>query len=465
MRRFVFGHAKFGIAYVPVFDSIFMNMGISTRSGNIIVNKGDGSADYNFTPTKNYDYAGVSPSNLAINYSPAFSGDFSLKILKGAKDVYSLFLGTIHTNDNYSKLNIQDLALFFSQFPNLYSVRINEGSIDPSYSSIIKGDFSQFPLSTERVLIQGISVKNITTDLFLNLSNYNKYSLLKVFNYEGNSGSGDKLKTIGDLGKIPPLVNFFKLAFGSSDSAITYTSGKVWASSFDTLYIAIPLTNSETDNIFTDLDNSVNTAIGGKNITLLNSFRTPSVDSKIISLKSKGFSANCNQLRSYETLGSTITTPNFYAYIPDTTSLDFGTQSLRFGCSVKFNDIPTTTIGLIGKTVLASKIGRYGIYTNGGNINVITQLASSNIVNSTSITPYNDGNFHAIEVECNRITGKQTLKIDGVLINTQTFTPSSNNITCNAQFMIAVYGNSTGTGLQGGTELNGIVKDVFVSKF
>ena len=45
------------------------------------------------------------------------------------------------------------------------------------------------------------------------------------------------------------------------------------------------------------------------------------------------------------------------------------------------------------------------------------------------------------------------------------FAPSSDNISRNAQFMIGAYGNSTGTGLLASSELNGIIKDVFVNKF
>jgi len=59
----------------------------------------------------------------------------------------------------------------------------------------------------------------------------------------------------------------------------------------------------------------------------------------------------------------------------------------------------------------------------------------------------------------------QTLTIDGILINTTTFTPASNNIGANAIFWIGGYGNSAGTGLQPGLVFKGIIKDVFVNKF
>ena len=163
-------------------------------------------------------------------------------------------------------------------------------------------------------------------------------------------------------------------------------------------------------------------------------------------------------------LGGLVTSTGNYAYIPNKTSLDFGTGSLRFGCTVKFSAI-TGTKGIIGKTVAGSAIGRYGIFLESNNICGITQLTAGNIINSTSISPYNDGNFHNIEVVCNRTTGKQSLIIDGIIISTVSFAPSSDNISRNAQFMIGAYGNSTGTGLLASSELNGIIKDVFVNKF
>ena len=163
-------------------------------------------------------------------------------------------------------------------------------------------------------------------------------------------------------------------------------------------------------------------------------------------------------------LGGLVTSTGNYAYMTNKTSLDFGTGSLRFGCTVKFSSI-TGLRGIIGKTIYGGAVGRYGIYLDSGNINCYSEITSGIIFNSNSATPYNDGNFHTIEVVCNRTTGKQTLTIDGALISTTTFTPSSNNLSRNAYFIIGGYGNATGNGLQASSELNGIIKDVFVNKF
>ena len=162
-------------------------------------------------------------------------------------------------------------------------------------------------------------------------------------------------------------------------------------------------------------------------------------------------------------LGGLVTSTGNYAYIPNKTSLDFGTGSLRFGCTVKFSAI-TGTKGIIGKSYFGSIKGRYGITIDGGLIYGLSQMTAGSVINTTNASTYNDGNFHTIEVICNRTTGKQTLTIDGVLINTTSFTPSSDNLALNQKFHIGAYGNTSG-GIVASSELNGIIKDVFVNKF
>jgi hypothetical protein len=91
-------------------------------------------------------------------------------------------------------------------------------------------------------------------------------------------------------------------------------------------------------------------------------------------------------------------------------------------------------------------------------------MTAGNVINTTNASTYNDGNFHTIEVICDCTTGKQTLTIDGVLINTTSFTPSSDNLALNQKFHIGAFGNTSG-GIVASSELNGIIKDVFVNKF
>ena len=93
MIRMVFGRSKSGTALIPIFGTITMYLKISTRSGNITVNKGDGSSLATYTPSINTD-ATVNPiTNLVWNYATAFTGDISLLFPKGLKDVYSIEIG------------------------------------------------------------------------------------------------------------------------------------------------------------------------------------------------------------------------------------------------------------------------------------------------------------------------------------------------------------------------------------
>ena len=486
MIRTVFGSNKSGTALIPIFGTITMRLLISTRVGNSIVNKGDGSADIVYVTAKNTNASGIT-TTLDLTYSSAFTGNISVKFLFGLKDVYSIafFEFTGGSNSNTDKqLNILDLKIFFGQFQNINNVYLDYS--DFGYTkAILKGDLSQFPDSLESLSLRMLKFKNAGTDLYLNFSNYSASSKLKSLVSE--RGGDSTLKILGDLGKAPSTLQYLNIQGSLAGSTITYTAGKVWTNSFDTLYLPIPLTTSETDNLFIDANNSVTTAIGSKSWTL-QGFRTSVSDTAVAGLIAKGFTVNC--LRISDTMltmplssnlldsstysnnatmvgtethslgGLQISTGN-YAYIPNKTSLDFGTGSLRFGCTVKFS---SASGGIIGKTIAGSAVGRYGIYVDSGKVVAIVQLSGGTYSNTSSIA-YNDGNFHTIEVICNRATGKQTLSIDDVLIATTSFTPSSDNLTRNAIFWIGGYGNSTGTGLYPSSELNGIIKDVFVNKF
>ena len=488
----VFGRSKSGTALIPIFGTITMYLKISTRSGNITVNKGDGSSLTTYTPSINTD-ATVNPiTNLVWNYATAFTGDISLLFPKGLKDVYSIEIGRNKTNSTTEKYNITNLETFFNQFPNLYSVKFDENSNAISArESIIKGDLSRFPDSLERILINDMRVVNVNTDLVLNFSNFSNTSQLKYFNYSDSFFYVvvPRFKVIGNLAKFPTSGQFLYLSNVGVGSAITYTGVKVWASSFDTLSLPLPLTPTETDNLFIDANNSVTTAIGGK-LWDLKGVRTPTSDVAVAGLIAKSFTVNCFRisdtmltmplsanLLDYSTysnhatmvgtethsLGGLVTSTGNYAYIPNKTSLDFGTGNLRFGCTVKFSAV-TGTKGIIGKTYFGSIKGRYGITIDGGSIYGLSQMTAGNVINTVPIGTYNDGNFHTIEVICNRTTGNQTLTIDGVLINTTSFTPSSDNLALNQKFHIGAHGNTSG-GIVASSELNGIIKDVFVNKF
>lgn len=303
------GKARSGTALIPFFDSTSVSFAISTRNGNTVVDWGDGSSS-NIAPVKMRDYADGSAlsSNFNKSYSSALNGNVSVKFLRGLKDVYSIFLGVFHDNNQKSKLNILDVETFFHQFPNLFSIYINEYAYgDSSRMSVIKGDLAKFPNSVERVLIGATDFINSATDLVLNFSSYTNASNLKFFSLGtiGGTSSAGGVKVIGDLSKFPTSCQFLNVTRASSGSAITYTAGKVWASSFDTLHLPISLTIEELDSLLIDMDNSINTKIGSGVISI-GGYRSAVSDAAVASLQTKGFTVNINKQLGFSILDSSV---------------------------------------------------------------------------------------------------------------------------------------------------------------
>ena len=290
------GKARSGTALIPFFDSTSVAFGISTRNGDTVVDWGDGSSS-NIAPVKMRDYADGSAlsSNFNKSYSSALNGNVSVKFLRGLKDVYSIFLGVFHnTNQQQSKLNILDVETFFKQFPNLFSLCIEEYAYQTtSRMSVIKGDLAKLPNSVERVLINQAEILNAATDFTLNFSSYTNLSNLKVFRFKDKvaTTAQSTIKVIGDVGKIPTSCQFFYLQKASAGSSITYTAGKIWASAFDTLSIPLSLTTAELDALLADMDGSILTKTGAGVISVLG-YRSPASDAFVASLQSKGFTVN-----------------------------------------------------------------------------------------------------------------------------------------------------------------------------
>lgn len=284
------GKARSGTALFPFIDSAQAYIQVSTRTGNILVKWGDGT-ETNSTTSKNVDATVTALSALTYNYSPNYTGDVQVIFKQGLRDVYSILFNFSRSGDYNRILDIQNIETFFKQFPNLYSIFFEIYSYGTS-KTVIKGDLSKLPDSIERIKFNGFEVKNSGIDQWLNLSNYSQSSKLKYFNFS-KEGYGvypiTLLKIIGNLSSLPPNCQFFKIAGTHSGSSITYTAGKVWASSFDTLYLPIPLSFTENDNLLNDMKNSITTAIGGKVIYLGNSFRTASSDAAVAYLTGLGF--------------------------------------------------------------------------------------------------------------------------------------------------------------------------------
>ena len=289
------GKARSGTALIPFFDSTSVVFGISTRNGNTVVDWGDGSSS-NIAPVKMKDYADGSPVyNFNKSYSSALNGNVSVKFLRGLKDVYSIWLGGDKSvGIQKSKLNILDVETFFKQFPNLFSLCIQEYAYQTtSRMSVIKGDLAKLPNSVERVLINQAEILNAATDFTLNFSSYTNLSNLKVFLFKDNiaTTAQSTIKVIGDVGKIPTSCQHLYLQKASAGSAITYTAGKIWASAFDTLSIPLSLTTAELDALLADMDGSILTKTGAGVISVLG-YRSSASDAFVASLQSKGFTVN-----------------------------------------------------------------------------------------------------------------------------------------------------------------------------
>lgn len=295
VQFFEAGKARSGTALIPFFDSTSVAFAISTRNGNTVVDWGDGSSS-NVAPVKMRDYADGSAFYYSFgkSFSSARNGSVSVKFLHGLKDVYSIYLGDFHYTNQQSKLNILDIETFFKQFPNLFSLCIQEYAYQTtSRMSVIKGDLAKLPNSVERVLINQAEILNAATDFTLNFSSYTNLSNLKSFRFKDTvaTTAQSTIKVIGDVGKIPTSCQFFYLQKASAGSSITYTAGKVWASSFDTLSIPLSLTTAELDALLADMDGSIITKTGAGVISVLG-YRSSASDAFVASLQSKGFTVN-----------------------------------------------------------------------------------------------------------------------------------------------------------------------------
>lgn len=273
--------SRSGVAYVPYADASFARFGFSTRHGNAIINWGNGSI-VEVAPSKNQDATTGSVSQFTDNYSPNYTGNVSITIKQGLKDVYSIWLGE-GTGATHPNFNIQDFGIWIKQFTNLYSIRFSFYSYQNPTGKVIKGDLAAVPDSVERINVQDFEIMNNGTDVWFNISSFNTNSKLKWFLFQNVSSIGlTKLKLLGDVSKLPIGCTYFNFAANAAaGTSITYTAGKVWASSFDTLYLPIPLTYSENDALLNDVKNSVTSLVGGKSFFLGNGYRTSASDAAV----------------------------------------------------------------------------------------------------------------------------------------------------------------------------------------
>lgn len=288
----VFGR-KYGgnVASIPFSNITFSQLFFSTRSGNCVINWGDGTTQ-NFTPSKNIDVINSLPIDAYHTYSTAYTGNIDITFNNGLADVYSLFLNIPQNNTQSNTYNIQDFNIFINQFSNLYSLRISNYLVFASTQKCnIKGNIADVPNSVERIELGHMGALVNPNDLYLDVTNFKVGSQLKWLNRNMASAGGGLVttwQTYGNLAKLPSQLYYFKLA--GNAGTFTYSGTKVWASSFDTLDIGnASLSTAETDNLLIDMANSITTAIGGKVIRLANSIRTTASNSAVSYLQSLGF--------------------------------------------------------------------------------------------------------------------------------------------------------------------------------
>ncbi|SEG39684.1 hypothetical protein SAMN05421847_2199 [Halpernia humi] len=291
MIRTIYGRIKEKkIALIPITNTSSMNMQISTRNGDSVIDKGDGSTPFGFTNPKYFDYTITSSGAMNFSYSGVFTGNISIKFLKGLKDVYSISFTYPRTAANTNLFNIADVSIFLKQFPNLYSFRIENYSYGANFPTI-NGNVLDMPDSVE--VIYGYDFQIAGTVNF-NMSGISSTSKLRILNIQGNNSVGAK-KLLGNLAKMPTSLTFLSLKFATSGSAISYSGGKTWASAFDTLLLPIALTNAENNTLLNDMANTITSAIGGKLINLKGN-RTSASDAAVTYLQSLGFTITINRI-------------------------------------------------------------------------------------------------------------------------------------------------------------------------
>lgn len=282
MIRTIFGRSKGEFVFIPIQSyPRLWDVAISTRKDNIDF----GGTSLVAEKYRDYVTNPIGPNDtyqIRINFSPNFEGDVPILLRGGKKDVYSVYIMERYASGSYRhSLNIQDFGQWINQFTTIYSFHIYTGNqgID---TDIIKGDFSQMPDSLEKFKIGMLKVQRVSTDVYLNISNFSSTSKLKYLDFNG------LLKFSGDLKYIPSMCTYFKLATTQSGNIISYSGGKTWASAFDTLYLPLALTNTENDRLLIDMAASIVSAVGNK-VIYLKGNRTAASDVAVTYLQSLGF--------------------------------------------------------------------------------------------------------------------------------------------------------------------------------
>lgn len=286
-RRALLMGGKKEWATIPVLPLDRFDLYISFwNSGKLITNWGDGDIGV-ITPNVMKDATISNPAIISHSYSPKYDGDILISPTGGLKNVYSLsFFGATVNQGTPNRLNIDDFGKFINQFTNLYSLQISIYNYqNSSLQGIISGSLEDIPDSLKRYRIRTLDVTGAKATL--NINNFSLNSQLEWLNIEDITGTSGHFARSGNLKNLPPNINYFK-DVQRGTAVYSYTSGRVWRSDFDTLYLNRVLTDTENDNILIDLANSVTSAVGDK-IIRLRGVRTSASDAAVLYLEGLGF--------------------------------------------------------------------------------------------------------------------------------------------------------------------------------
>ena len=456
MRKLIFGKHYTGIVKVPFMNCNRFRMNFSTRNNNIIIKGLDGVIT-NYTTKKNRDFTvDANGTVFQITTSTTYTGDLEITTLGGNSDVYSIGYSWANSAGN-DRFNIQDLGLFYEQFPNLYSIYYEIHAYnDALRQPTLKGNLIKFGNSVRRCRIKVLDILNRTSNAFVNLNEINSNSQLEWFYHN----SVYAVNYSGDLANLPQNIYYF-VAGALNTSTLTYTAGRVWSSSFDTLNLGnAKLSETDTDNLFIDLNNSITTAIGSKIINLANCYRSATSDSAVAGLQAKGFTililgktANPNSkildlpLQNSFTdvsdqamsiiAGNANGLPSFVAGPKGTDyAVNFdGTKSLKTALNLAINTSDKVSISFWMKTTQTANGGLLetsaDAYVNNAIKSTINEFAANKIAildhNTTgfnigsSTTTINNGNWHHVVMIIDRSLGvtQNSIYVNKVLGFTQ----------------------------------------------
>lgn len=440
-------HEIFGRQYVGLFKIPFgtcnrYRFTISTRTGNLKVKMPDGEI-VNYNTSKLVDGTISEINGFERNYSTPYSPqDIEVTSIKGNSDIYSIVFGWANEqyNDNY---NIQDIGTFLAQFPNLYSINYDIYAYGRnSNRPTIKGNLFALPKSVTRVRVGQLDVLNRPNDTYGNFDSFTNDMQLTYY-YDGDTFISGGSKYYGDLAKTPPNVNFLKIT-ATNNSSLTYTAGKTWTSSFDTLDLGnATISYSDIDNLLNDMNNSITTAIEGKRININGGYTNTSAYNGLIA---KGFTITGLTLYvpyelKYDFNGNFNDTNGINNLVQNgtvtfTTDRKGGNTAVQFssGYLQTTNNLPASSVWSISFWIKTMQTAESNLFELGGSWDLVdsfmiamnvtawsgTNRLSIHRSNDRKTAPYiiNDNLWHHVYIEIKRNNTKVLIdNIEQTLIN------------------------------------------------